>query len=203
MIRAFVIMVALSASALSAECLTRADVENGGVHVTLDDGSKIHYRALDGDVIGEFHTQPGDETDFLYGMYRGIYLIIDADLKDGEIVRESLLTYQPSDETIPFPKIQVGAAWQGEFIMREEDGTFYGRFEYDLSVVDAGPISISNCEYETLRVRIDEQFGNEDSSIEYRYLTDLGISIATAYGTIGAPPTSFVSPLTLTTEPPK
>jgi len=202
MMRLATLVFALTASSLSAECLTRADLKGDGIYLAFDDGYTINYRALEGDVIGEFNDMPADETDFFYGMYRGIYLLIDADIKDGEIVRSSLLTYQPSNEAAPLPEVSNGAKWQGEIIVSEEDGTYFGRMDQSITVSDTAPFLISGCEYQALKVMIEETYGNKGSAAEHRYLKDLGISMTVAYGSIGAPPTPIDAPLTLTAEPP-
>ena len=202
-LRALAAVLSLAAAPAFAACPTAADLESGGVWIDFSDGSLVRYQRLKPEVVGEANYQPEGVEDFFTARYRGIWLLLDAPLKDDAPDGEEIMSFQPSAGESDWPVVAPGAAWSGEITTRRADGSFVNTFKMSAQVVGEETVHVSGCKYEADIVHVEERYGDGDSRAEIRHLRALGVAYIAASGQIGAEFEYFAVPTWIGDERPR
>lgn len=168
-----------------ADCPTAADMAAGGVYIDFSDGTYVHYRQIETDVVGEATVTPDGQENFFSGRYRGVYLIIDAGLNGDRPDPDGLITFQPAEGDADWPAIAPGMRWSGTVVTRAADGDFINRFAMSVAVTGEDAIHISGCDYDVDVIRIEETYEDGDAASELRHIRALGIGYVAAAGPVG------------------
>ncbi|MEL7463285.1 MAG: hypothetical protein AAFN79_04425 [Pseudomonadota bacterium] len=195
-------LIALAATPALAACPTSADLADG-VYVDFSDGTYVRYQTIQEDVVGEATITPGGEEDFFSGRYRGVFLMIDAGLKDNRPDRESLISFQPAKGEPDWPIVSPTMNWSGTVITQNAEGGFINRFEMSAAVTGQDRVSISGCDYDVDIVKIEEVYENGDGASELHYIREIGIGYVAAAGPVGAPYEFFYVPRYIGLKPPR
>ena len=194
--------LALCASPAFAACPTAEDVVKRGVYIDYSDNTFVRYRQIEADVIGEATYVPTEGENFFSGRYLGVYLIIDAALKDDRPDSESLFTFQPASDAPDWPAVAPGMSWEGTMVTRRANGDFVNRFEMRVEVTGEDALHISGCDYTVDILRVEEVHENSESASEQRYIRELGIGYVSAYGPLTGEYEHYYVPRWIGLKPP-
>lgn len=168
-------------------CPQSGDLESAGVIVGFSDGSKVVYLAQsDRRRILEVNLLTNSAANFWVESWRGVY-----PLADGRVVRGAPVRSYYAESVYPIPLDELpaptpGSSWTG--VLKEIDSRGATLGETNLTVKFGGrrPLVIAGCSYQAIQV--ETLFADAEGGFQgtLDYLPELGISIQTAGGELGA-----------------
>lgn len=186
-----------------AVCPTAADVDGDGVYIDFSDGTYIHYKRLEEEVVGEVAYLPIEEENFFKARYLGFHQVIDAALDGDAPDVSTLLTFQPVAEAPAWPEIGPGVSWEGRIVTQRRNGDFVNTIEQRIEVTGQEIVHISGCNYDADVVVVEEVYPESDGASEWRYLRALGIAYIVANGDVGEDYEFAYVPRLISLDPPR
>ena len=189
----------LTAGTAAAACPGPAEMMSGGVWIATKD-TQTRYEMLPGEIVAET-SHFTDGTSYRVDAWRGVFLVADYDLKDGQpdVSTRTEYSYDPKD-ILPDPDTE--GTWSGTVTVREP-GKDPVEDTMSVNRGGRGTLSIGSCSYQsrTIVVTYDKADGS-GWIVQLHYLPELGIAVLAASGEAGKFYSEFFRPLSISATRP-
>lgn len=197
------LMGTASATVAAATCPTAEDVKGKGVWITYQDDWATYTYQTKPDTYVEATYYGNGADGYWFETYLGIYLLGEANMKDGQVDQKGLLTYTYPVPLTDLPTPAKPAKWQGPIETKRADGKPPKPSTSIMSFGAKGTITIGDCTYDTIAIYGVWDDGTPNSgTFALQNLVDLGVTVVTAIGVKGASYSDYFKAVAIGTEKP-